>query len=117
MGQLTTHVLDLSRGLPADGIRVDLHAGGAEARVLLASDSTGADGRLARPLLADAQFRVGRYCLTFHGAAYFRSHGVILADPAFIEEAVVHVGIADAGQHYHVPLLVAPWSYSVYRGG
>jgi 5-hydroxyisourate hydrolase len=117
MGQLTTHVLDVSAGLPAAGIRVELHAAGPSAPLLVASTATGTDGRLAGPLLSGPEFRVGRYVLTFHVADYFRGRGVALADPAFIENAVVHIGIAHADQHYHVPLLVAPWSYSVYRGG
>jgi 5-hydroxyisourate hydrolase len=108
MGQLTTHVLDVSAGLPAAGIRVELHAVGPSAPLLVASTATGTDGRLALPLLSGPEFRV---------ADYFRGRGVALADPAFIENAVVHIGIAHADQHYHVPLLVAPWSYSVYRGG
>jgi 5-hydroxyisourate hydrolase len=117
MGQLTTHVLDLCAGLPAGGIRIELHAASPAGPVLLASAATGADGRVSQPLLEGSDFRAGRYVLTFHVAAYFRGRGVTLSDPAFIEEAVVHLGIAHPGQHYHVPLLVSPWSYSVYRGG
>ncbi len=79
--------------------------------------TTGKDGRVAAPLLAGAAFRAGRYTLTFHIASYFRARGVALAEPPFIEEAVIRIGIADPDQHYHVPLLIAPWSYSVYRGG
>jgi 5-hydroxyisourate hydrolase len=55
--------------------------------------------------------------VTFYLAEYFRTRGVPLPEPAFIEEAVIRIGIAHAEQHYHVPLLVSPWSYSVYRGG
>ena len=117
MGQLTTHVLDISAGLPAGGLRIDLHALDAQVPTLVTSVSTGTDGRLPKPLLAGADFRAGRYCLTFHVASYFRGRGVVLPEPAFIEEAVIRIGIAHPDQHYHVPLLVAPWSYSVYRGG
>jgi 5-hydroxyisourate hydrolase len=117
MGQLTTHVLDISAGLPAGGVRIDLHAWLSEAPTLVTSAVTGPDGRLQKPLLAGAEFRAGGYTLTFHTASYFRGRGVILPDPAFIEEAVIRIGIAHPDQHYHVPLLIAPWSYSVYRGG
>src|ERR1700761_4708292 len=113
MGQLTTHVLDISAGLPAGGLRIDLHAWLADAATLVTSVATGADGRVAKPLLAGADFRAGRYTLTFHVASYFRGRGVTLPDPAFIEEAVIRIGIAHPDQHYHVPLLIAPWSYSV----
>jgi 5-hydroxyisourate hydrolase len=117
MGQLTTHVLDITAGLPAGGLRIDLHGWLPDAPTLLTSVTTGMDGRVPKPLLAGADFRAGRYTLTFHVADYFRGRGVTLPDPAFIEEAVIRIGIAHADQHYHVPLLIAPWSYSVYRGG
>jgi 5-hydroxyisourate hydrolase len=115
MGQLTTHVLDTSAGLPAAGVRLrllPLDSASPQAVVRI----TGSDGRCA-PLLAGDELRAGRYELTFDTAAYFRARGVILPEPAFIEQAVVRIGIADASQHYHVPLLISPWSYSVYRGG
>ncbi|HTC44061.1 MAG TPA: hydroxyisourate hydrolase [Steroidobacteraceae bacterium] len=116
MGQLTTHVLDISAGLPAGGVRIELHAREIEGLRLLASVATGPDGRLPAPLLSGAQFKTGSYLLKFHTAEYFRSRGVQLPQPAFIEQASIEIGIA-ADQHYHVPLLIAPWSYSVYRGG
>jgi 5-hydroxyisourate hydrolase len=117
MGQLTTHVLDISAGLPAAGLRIELHSWTATTAIRVASVVTGADGRVGQPLLAGENFRAGRYALTFHIAEYFRGRGVALPDPAFIEEATIRIGIAHAEQHYHVPLLIAPWSYSVYRGG
>jgi 5-hydroxyisourate hydrolase len=134
MGQLTTHVLDISAGLPAAGIRIELHEWApaadlaasadrpasaylAASALLLHSTVTGTDGRCAAPLLAGAAFHCGRFAITFHVADYFRARGVNLPEPAFIEQAVIRIGIAHADQHYHVPLLVTPWSYSVYRGG
>ena len=117
MGQLTTHVLDISAGLPASGLRIELHEWHADAPGLIATVTTGNDGRAPAPLVAGPAFRAGRYTLTFHTASYFRARGVALPEPAFIEEAVIRIGIAHPEQHYHVPLLIAPWSYSVYRGG
>ncbi len=116
MGQLTTHILDNSAGLPAGGVRIELHERTAGGLRLLSTTTTGADGRTSAPLLAGAQFKSGRYQLTFHTAEYFRARGVELPEPAFIEQASIQIGIA-ADQHYHVPLLIAPWSYTVYRGG
>jgi 5-hydroxyisourate hydrolase len=116
MGRLTTHVLDISIGLPAAGMRIELHAASAD-RSLLASVVTGRDGRCAAPLLSDAAFQAGRYALTFRVADYFRGRGAVLPEPAFIDTVVIDFGVADAHEHYHVPLLVSPWSYSVYRGG
>jgi 5-hydroxyisourate hydrolase len=117
MGQLTTHVLDISAGLPAGGVRVELHERQPEGLRLLTTVATGPDGRLPSPLLSGAQFKTGNYLLKFHTAEYFRARGVKLPQPAFIEHASIEIGIAAADQHYHVPLLIAPWSYSVYRGG
>jgi len=117
MGQLTTHVLDISAGLPAAGVRIELHERSAAGLRLLTATATGTDGRVAAPLLAGADFKAGRYLLTFQTAGYFRSRGVQLPEPAFLECATIEIGIAAADQHYHVPLLIAPWSYSVYRGG
>lgn len=117
MGQLSTHVLDVSAGVPAAGVRIELRALTSDPPVLLCSTKTGVDGRCSAPLLAGAAFQAGRYRLTFHLGEYFRTRGVSLPQPAFLEEAVIHLGIADAAQYYHVPLLISPWSYSVYRGG
>jgi len=117
MGQLTTHVLDISAGLPAAGVRIEVHSPGPAPLGLLATTATGDDGRCAAPLLAGGDFRAGRYVLTFYLAEYFRGRGIELADPPFLEEAVIRIGISDPDQRYHVPLLVSPWSYSVYRGG
>jgi 5-hydroxyisourate hydrolase len=117
MGQLTTHVLDISAGTPAAGVGIEVWKTGSESPKLLASVSTGTDGRAPGTLISGSGFQAGRYTLTFHIAEYFRRRGVALPVPAFIEEAVIRIGIADPDQHYHVPLLISPWSYSVYRGG
>ena len=117
MGKLTTHVLDISAGIPAAGLSIELRREDAGAVALLAIVATGGDGRCAAPLLEGDAFTAGRYSLTFQVAAYFRARGVALPDPPFIDRAVIHFGIAHSNQHYHVPLLVSPWSYSVYRGG
>jgi 5-hydroxyisourate hydrolase len=117
MGQLTTHVLDTSAGLPAAAVRIELLELSSASPRLILSTATGSDGRCPAPLIAGPAFRAGRYTLTFYVAEYFRGRGVPLPDPAFIEEAVIRVGIAHPEQHYHVPLLISPWSYCVYRGG
>ncbi len=116
MGELTTHVLDISAGLPAGGVRIELHERLAMGLRPLKATVTGLDGRAPGPLLSGAEFKTGSYLLIFHTAEYFRARGVQLPEPAFIEQASIQIGIA-ADQHYHVPLLIAPWSYSVYRGG
>jgi 5-hydroxyisourate hydrolase len=116
MGQLTTHVLDISAGVAAAGVRIDLYERTSTPN-LLTSIATGRDGRCAAPLLEGANFRAGRYSLTFYVAEYFRRCGVNLPLPPFLEDVVIQFGVAQPEQHYHVPLLISPWSYSVYRGG
>jgi 5-hydroxyisourate hydrolase len=116
MTRLTTHVLDVSAGLPAAGMLIELRASSDSDQHLLAHAQTNSDGRCPRALLEGADFRVGRYSLTFHVGEYFKARGVQLPDPPFLDRVVIEFGIADASSHYHVPLLVTPWSYSTYRG-
>jgi 5-hydroxyisourate hydrolase len=102
-------------------MRIELRTVSGGARSGASEESLGdartdADGRCPGPLLEGAALCVGRYSLTFHVAAYFRSLGLELAEPPFLDEVVIAFGIADAAQNYHVPLLVSPWSYSTYRG-
>ncbi|MBK8742873.1 MAG: hydroxyisourate hydrolase [Betaproteobacteria bacterium] len=117
MARLSTHVLDTAHGVPAGGVRLALHRirddGGNE---LVAERTTNQDGRTDAPLLAGAAIPTGRYRITFHAGDYFRARGVQLPDPPFVDVVELHFGIADAAGHYHVPLLVSPWSYSTYRG-
>jgi 5-hydroxyisourate hydrolase len=116
MTRLTTHVLDVSAGTPAAGMRIELLAATSSGSRVLADVRTNSDGRCPRPLLEGGDFRAGRYSLVFHVNEYFKARGVALPDPPFLDRVVVEFGIADATSHYHVPLLVAPWSYSTYRG-
>lgn len=116
MAKLTTHVLDLHDGLPAAGVRIELHALDAVPPELLLATATNSDGRCPSPLLEGVAMKAGRYQLSFHVADYYRARGVALPTPPFVDVAVIHFGIAAAEQNYHVPLLVSPWSYSTYRG-
>jgi 5-hydroxyisourate hydrolase len=113
MGRLSTHVLDTVSGRPAAGVRVVLRRDGETSPI--ADVVTNADGRVDKPLLEGAAFKVGRYELTFHVGEYFQSIGVALADPAFLDVVPLRFGIAEDA-HYHVPLLVSPYGYSTYRG-
>ena len=116
MGKLTTHVLDTAHGCPAAGMGVALYRIEAGVPVHLLQIHLDADGRAATPLLEGASFVPGRYRLVFEVAAYFRSHGVVLAEPPFLEAVPLDFGVADADAHYHVPLLASPYAYSTYRG-
>jgi 5-hydroxyisourate hydrolase len=113
MGELTTHILDTARGVPAAGVRIDLLRGSQ----LLVSVVTNSAGRTDAPLLAGAALTSGQYGLAFHVGDYFRAAGVTLPEPPFLDIVTVRIGIADPNAHHHVPLLVSPWGYTTYRGG
>lgn len=116
MGRLTTHVLDTASGRPAAGVRIELHRLEGGARTLVAEARTNADGRCDRPMLEGAAFVPGVYELTFHAGAYFDAQGLALPTPKFLDRVPIRFGIADPGAHYHVPLLIAPFACSTYRG-
>lgn len=116
MGRLTTHVLDTAQGKPGAGIRLTLYRNLGERYALVGDAVTNADGRCDAPLLEGAAFTVGRYRLLFAMGEYFAAQGLDLPDPPFVDEIALDFGVADASLHYHVPLLVSPWSYSTYRG-
>ena len=116
MGHLSTHVLDTAHGCPAAGMRVALQRLDGSGTVTLREFTLDHDGRADGPLLDATSMAVGRYRLVFRVAEYFRARGVALPDPPFIDVVALDFGIADAAGHYHVPLLVSPWSYSTYRG-
>lgn len=122
-GRLTTHVLDTVHGVPAGGMKIELYVretspdGCDNGRWLsLRSVVTDEDGRLDRPLLCGDDLKQGCYRLVFDVEGYFRGMGVTLPKPAFLGKVSLDFGVADAQAHYHVPLLVSPWSYSTYRG-
>ena len=114
MGRLTTHILDTAHGRPAANVAIRLFALDGE-RTLLASVVSNPDGRSDKPLLDGDAMRTGAYELEFDIGAYFSSRGVSLDDPAFLDIVVIRFS-AKSGEHYHVPLLASPWSYSTYRG-
>ena len=117
MAGLTTHVLDITRGGPAEAMRVELFEFGAGgARTLLLDVATNADGRTDKPLIAAAEAHVGQFELVFHTGDYFRRQGAQLANPPFLDVVPIRFAVGDPAAHYHVPLLVSPWSYSTYRG-
>ncbi len=117
MGHLSTHVLDTANGCPAAGMAVRLQRVRGTQVETLQSFVLDTDGRNPDGALLDANsMATGCYRLVFAVAPYFRTRGMALPDPPFIDEVTLDFGIADAAGHYHVPLLVSPWSYSTYRG-
>ena len=114
---LSTPVLDTMHGTPAAGMPVALYATEGETATLLKQLVLNQDGRNPDGLLLDnQQLQRGTYRLVFDVAAYFKARGVVLPEPNFLNPVRLDFGIAELEQHYHVPLLVSPWSYSTYRG-
>ncbi len=112
---LTTHVLDTANGVPAAGMTVHVNRVDGK-RQRIKTVVLNADGRAPAPLLEGAEFTAGRYELTFEVAAYFKARGAVMDDPPFLEDVTLRFAVAKPTRHYHVPLLVSPWSYSTYRG-
>jgi hydroxyisourate hydrolase len=102
---LTTHVLDIARGVPAAGMKIELWSAGK----LLKTVNTNADGRADSPLLSGPEFSTGDYELVFYVGDYF-------GEKRFLDRIPVRFRIDNANSKYHVPLLVSPWAYSTYRG-
>ena len=111
---LSTHVLDTMHGQPAAGMALELYVTRGESATLAGRFTLDANGRAA--LLDAAKLAQGTYRIVFGVAAYFRSRGVPLPDPPFLDRVALDFGVADPAAHYHVPLLASPWSYSTYRG-
>lgn len=113
---LSTHVLDTMHGCPAAGMAVALYSTQGDQATLLKSLVLNHDGRTDAPLFDNHSLKTGTYRLTFDVAGYFKARGVQLPEPNFLNQVSLDFGVAHTDQHYHVPLLVSPWSYSTYRG-
>lgn len=114
---LSTHVLDTMHGTPAAGMTVALYTTQGEQASLVKEFVLNQDGRNPGGQLYDSSsLQKGTYRLVFDVAGYFKARNVALPEPNFLNRVSLDFGIADPDQHYHVPLLVSPWSYSTYRG-
>ena len=122
MGKLTTHVLDTTRGLPGHDITITLYRVDGDQRQSLKTAITNIDGRCDQPLLQDDELQTGVYELVFCVGPYFdvseagRPEQARVAEPRFLDDVVIRFGVSAPDQHYHVPLLITPYSYSTYRG-
>ena len=114
MGKLTTHMLDTAVGKPGAGIPISLYRI-ADGRHLVTSATTNADGRTDAPLLDSDAFTLGTYELQFSIGDYFKRTGASDSEHAFLDDVVIRVNLT-TDDHYHIPLLASPWSYSTYRG-
>ena len=114
MTKLTTHCLDTFSGKPAKGIKVDVYLV-SDKREKLNSVILNNNGRSDKPLVEGANFMEGQYELVFFIGDYFKKITDLPTTP-FLNEIVIKFGVSNSKEHYHVPLLVTPWSYSTYRG-
>lgn len=114
-GYLTTHVLDTSRGCPAQGLRIELYRIEGDDRKLLRTSVTNHDGRTDERMLPEAEFAFGTYELVFHAGAYLDACDVRTAKPRFLDVIPLRFNMSEH-MHYHVPLLLSPFAYSTYRG-
>ena len=115
MTKLTTHVLDVFSGKPGKDIKVELYFIEGQKKLKINSLQLNNDGRADKPLVENENFKVGKYELVFFVGEYFKN--ITDLDPIpFLDEVVIRFGISNNKEHYHVPLLVSPWSYSTYRG-
>lgn len=112
MSTITSHVLDQSRGTPAAGVKVTLQVRRDGAWHSVGTSISDGDGRV-RDLLPTGQSpMVGEYRLSFATGEYFAAAGIA----TFYPQVTIAFDVADATQHYHVPLLLGPWGYTTYRG-
>ncbi len=116
MASLTTHILDTANGVPAAGVTIEIIKVSGDKRVTLRTLKTNDDGRTNSPVLAGDQYIPGVYELVFHIGEYFRNRDSNADPSVFLDAVPVRFTIASEDEHYHVPLLASPWSYSTYRG-
>jgi len=114
-GKLSTHVLDLTAGRPAAGLRLELRRISPDPALLKAA-VTNADGRTDAPLLGPGEMAAGTYQIEFHVAEYFASSGAAPQKAPFLDVVPVRFVIADPSAPHHVPLGVTPFAYNTYRG-
>ncbi len=114
-GYLTTHILDTAKGYPAKGVRIEVYRLNGNERKLIKRAISNHDGRTDTPIIAKGRTEVGTYELEFAIGDYFSSAKIPETVP-FIDIVPIRFGISDADEHYHVPLLASPYSYSTYRG-
>jgi 5-hydroxyisourate hydrolase len=109
---VSIHVVDVSRGIVATGMKVDLLQG----EKVLASGAIAGNGLLEASILKTT-FKPGQYEARFHLAAWYREQGLALPAVPFLDVVIYRFGISDPEQHFHLPFKCTPWGYSCFRGG
>ena len=116
VGGLSIHVVDVSRGVVASAMRVQLFRAD-EPRILVCDGDINDKGALNAPELMSDRIVAGYYEAVFHVADYYRGAGVALPDLPFLDVVNYRFAVGDVRQHYHLPMKFTPWGYSCFRGG
>ncbi|VVD78573.1 5-hydroxyisourate hydrolase [Pandoraea aquatica] len=117
MHGISVHVVDVSRGLVAQGLAVRLEHLSTHGRIVLIASRIGARGTLEELDDLKSQCVPGTYEATFSVGDYYRRAGVSMPTVPFLDEVPYRFGLADSGQHYHLPFKMTPWGFSCFRGG
>jgi 5-hydroxyisourate hydrolase len=115
IGGISVHVVDVTCGLPASGMKVEVFQLGASEPI--AAGVLSSRGTLDHPIAAGEKVESGIYEVVFHVGAFYRQLGYPLSDYPFLDIVPFRFGISDGQQHYHLPLKVSPWGFSLFRGG
>jgi len=116
MPGVSIHVVDVTRGLPARAMRVVLVRLDAGMRTRIGEGQVGDDGVLAHPMVRGEGVAAGEHEVELYAGPYFRSVGIAVGEPAFLEVASFRFTIVDAAEHYHLPVKISPWGLSIWRG-
>lgn len=116
MPGISIHVVDVSRGLPAVGMRVEVRALDGDVVGTVGEGIIGANGTLAHPMNAGTGVARGVHEALLHAGDYFRASGQVTDAPAFQEIVVLRFTVLNAADHYHLPVKITPWGLSVWRG-
>ena len=114
MPGISVHVVDTTRGQPAAGMRIQIYDLTGE-RKLIAEGVLAGSGALEHAVSRE-RLAVGSYEVVFHAGDFFKSVGVAQADPPFLDSVPFRFQISNPEQHYHLPMKMTPWGFSVYRG-
>ena len=115
-GGISVHAVDVSRGVPAAGLclrlrRIDINP------AQIAAGHCAENGHFQHPVNDGVGVERGVYEVEFDVGAYFRSCGIALPDPSFMDVALFRFGIDRVNEHFHLPFKFTPWGFSLFRGG
>jgi 5-hydroxyisourate hydrolase len=113
---ISVHVVDVTRGVPATGMRVRVYAHRPSGRRSVGEGAVGDDGTVRHPMNAGDGIDAGTYEVELDAGAWYRARGDDVPEPAFLETAVFRFAVADEYEHVHLPIKLSPYGLSVWRG-